>query len=164
MKLDYPQIISLGVARRLTPDIAIACDVRHIDYQNTDGFQQAGFDATGAVTGFGWSSIWTVSTGAELTLTSRLKWRTGYTFNQCPIGSPQMFYNSPAPAVVQHHLSTGATYDMGSGWLCTAAYHHGFANSASGPWAHPLFGEIPGTMVRATLATHGFVLGINRRF
>ncbi len=164
LDLDYPSILSLGVAYRGLKRTKIACDVRYIDYGNTDGFQSAGFDATGAVTGFGWSSIWTVSTGVEYMLHENLRWRTGYTFNESPIGSENIFYNSPAPGLIQHHLSTGFTYELGQGWMYTAAYHHGFRNSVSGNWWHPTAGQVSGTQVTGTLATHGLVGGISKRF
>ena len=164
MDLDYPSILSLGVAYRGFRRTKIACDVRYIDYENTDGFQAAGFDTTGAVTGFGWSSIWAVSSGVEFAVNERLHWRIGYTFNESPIADGIMFYNPPAPALVQHHLSTGFTGKVGQGWMCSLAYHHGFRNSVSGNWWHPSAGPVPGTRVTGSLATHGLVGGISRRF
>ncbi len=164
MDLDYPAIISLGVAFCGFERVSIACDVRYIDYENTDGFQTAGFDSTGAVTGFGWSSIWTFATGVELAISERFKWRVGYTFNESPISDVNVFYNSPAPALIQHHLSTGFSHEFGPGWLCSVAYHHGFRNSVSGNWWHPAAGQIPSTRVVGTLATHGLVGGISKRF
>ncbi|MCA9263048.1 MAG: outer membrane protein transport protein [Planctomycetales bacterium] len=164
LDLDYPGIFSMGVAYRGIPRVNLAWDIRYIDYENADGFQEAGYDVTGAVTGFGWSSIWTTSLGAEFAVTDNLRWRCGYAFNESPISNPEMFYNSPAPALVQHHLSTGFTYQVASGWTCSVAYHHGFQNSISGRWWHPTFGSVPGTNVTGTLATHGLVGGISKRF
>ncbi len=164
MDLDYPSILSLGVAYRGLQRTSIACDIRYIDYENTDGFQAAGFNAAGAVTGFGWASIWTVSTGVEFKLHKRLRWRAGYTFNESPVSSGNMFFNSPAPALIQHHLSTGFTCELGTGWMWSLAYHHGFQNSVSGSWSHPAIGSVPGTDVTGTLATHGLAVGISKRF
>ena len=164
MDLDYPSILSLGLAYRGFSRVNLACDVRYIDYENTDGFQSSGFDSWGAVTGFGWSSIWTVSTGVEFILSECWRWRAGYTFNESPISNVNMFYNSPAPAIIQHHLSTGFTCHLGQNWMFTAAYHHGFRNSVSGNWWHPTAGQVPGTQITGTLATHGLVGGISKRF
>ena len=164
MDLDYPSILSLGVAYRGFSRARVACDVRYIDYENTDGFQAAGFDRTGAVTGFGWSSIWTISTGVEFAISERLRWRIGYTFNESPISDVNMFYNPPAPALIQHHLSSGFTYEVGHGWMCTWAYHHGFRNSVGGHWWHPVAGQVRGSRIDGTLATHGLVGGISKQF
>ena len=164
MDLDYPSILSLGVAYRGFERMSIACDLRYIDYEHTDGFQAAGFDTTGAVTGFGWTSIWTVSTGVEFVLHERLRWRAGYTFNESPISGEKIFFNSPAPALIQHHLSTGLTCEFGIKWFCSIAYHHGFRNSVSGNWWHPTAGQMPGSRITGTLATHGLIGGISKRF
>ncbi|MCA8999089.1 MAG: outer membrane protein transport protein [Planctomycetaceae bacterium] len=164
MKLDYPSIYSIGLGYRGLKRWQFAWDVRYVDYENTDGFQPAGFDTTGAVTGFGWESIWATALGAEYAINSRLRWRAGYTFNETPINNANMFFNSPAPALVQHHLSTGFTYEMGQGWMLSAAYKHGFQNSVTSPWQAPGLGEVPGTEVTGTLATYGLSFGISKCF
>lgn len=164
MDLDYPAIASLGLAYLGFQRVKVATDIRYIDYANTDGFQPAQFDSTATVTGFGWSSIWVFATGVELAVTERLQWRIGYTFNENPIDSPTMFFTSPAPAIVQHHLSTGFTCRLLGEWSCSLAYHHGFRNRVAGSWWHPTLGKMPGTEVTASLATHGLVGGISRRF
>ena len=164
LDLDYPAIVSLGVGYCGVPRTKIACDVRYIDYENTDGFQSAGFDATGAVTGFGWDSIWVVATGIEYELFPRLHCRAGYTFNQSPIDSGTMFYNAPAPALVQHHLSAGFTCELGDGWMWSLAYHHGFKNSVSGMWYHPVAGPMTSSQVTHSLTTNGVTFGLTKRF
>ncbi|MCA9081226.1 MAG: outer membrane protein transport protein [Planctomycetaceae bacterium] len=164
MDMDYPSIISLGFGYVGLPRMAIACDVRYIDYANTQGFKTSGFDSTGAVTGFGWDSIWVFSNGIQFDLHPRCKWRVGYTYNTSPIDSSTIFYNTPAPAIVQHHLSTGFTFDLGQGWNCTLSYHHGFKNTVSGPWQHPLAGSMAGTEVRHSLYTHSLSFGIAKTF
>lgn len=164
MDLDYPSIISLGTAYSGFDRFRIAWDIRYIDYANTDGFQSAGFDATGAVTGFGWSSIWATAIGVEYAITRNFHWRVGYTFNESPIDQSVMFFNSPAPALVQHHLSTGFTKEFSDGWRLSAAFKYGFENSVSGPWHAPGIGPVPGTNIEASLATYGLSFGISKRF
>jgi len=162
--LDYPAIYSAGIAYRGFDRVKWACDVRYIDYENTDGFQPAGFTNTGAVTGFGWSSIWSISTGVEFKLHERLHWRFGYAFNQSPIDSKNMFFNSPAPALIQHHLSTGFTCDLEQGWKFSMTYHHGLRNTVSGSWHHPVAGELSGTRITTSLETHNLALGFSKQF
>ncbi|MCA9197674.1 MAG: outer membrane protein transport protein, partial [Planctomycetales bacterium] len=163
-KLDYPSIVALGMGYHGFTRTKLAVDVRYIDYENTDGFEPARFAADGSVTGFGWSSIWVVATGVEFALTESWRWRFGYTFNQSPIDHSTMFYSSPSPALTQHHLSTGFSVDTPGGWTCHMAYHYGFKNSVSGNWWHPSLGQVPGTRVTGSLATHGLLGGVSRRF
>ena len=164
MQLDYPSILSLGLAYSGFARTRIACDVRHIDYEGTEGFQAAGFGPDGAVTGFGWSSIWAAAIGVEYDVTDRLRWRVGYSFNESPIDGQSIFFNSPAPALIQHHLSTGFTKEIGDCWDFSMAAKVGFENSVSGPWHAPGFGAVPDTDVRASLATYGLSFGVSKRF
>ncbi|MEZ6125215.1 MAG: outer membrane protein transport protein [Planctomycetaceae bacterium] len=162
--LDYPSMTSLGVGYRGFEKLTLATDVRYIDYANTDGFNEQGFDATGAVKGFGWDSVFAVSTGLQYELRPSLFWRIGYTFNTCPIDSSTAFYNTPAPALVQHHLSTSISAVIARDWVWTFAYHHGFENSVTGNWQHPAFGSVPGTSVTHSLSTDSFLFSISHRF
>ena len=55
--VDFPLIASAGVAYTGFDRWTLGADVREIDYNNTAGFSQTGFDSTGAVRGLGWKSI-----------------------------------------------------------------------------------------------------------
>ncbi len=151
--MDYPAILSLGIAYTGFERLAIAFDARYIDYNNTDGFRQTGFDQTGAITGFGWNSIATFSLGMQYLVTDRLRARMGYTFNENPIDDSVTFFNIQAPAIVQNHLSCGLSYDLPHNWTFAMAYTYGFENQITGQWYGPA-GPIPGTSVTSELSTH----------
>ena len=161
--MDYPMIVSLGAGYSGREQWKYAVDVRYVDYANTDGFQPTGFDATGAVTGFGWRSIWVVSIGSEYQILPCLALRAGYTFNQNPVGDQDSFFNVHAPAIVQHHLSAGFSYETPHDWTLSLAFHHGFSNSISGPWHGPS-GPIAGTSVSSRLATYSLSMGLSKKF
>lgn len=164
LQLNYPSLFSFGLAYMGFDRVRIAWDVRYIDYENAEGFQAAGFDQGGAVTGFGWSSIWTTAIGAEWAVNDRFKWRVGYSFNESPIDGQNVFFNSPAPAIVQHHLSTGFTKEIGHRWFLSVAFKYGFKNSVSGPWHAPGVGPVSGTDIETSLATYGLSFGISKQF
>lgn len=161
--LDYPLIASIGVGCSRWERWRFAADLRYIDYSNTEGFQAAGFAPTGAVTGFGWESIWVVAVGTEYRVTPCFALRCGYTFNESPIRDSDSFFNVAASGVVQHHLSAGFSYETVHDWTLSIAFHRGFQNSVSGPWQSPA-GAIPGTTVTSELATYSLTLGVGRRF
>lgn len=164
LDMDYPAIVSGGLAYHGFDRARLAFDVRYIDYEGTDGFQRAGFDPTGAVTGFGWESIWAAAVGIEFDVTSQLKWRFGYAFNESPINSDTMFFNTPSTALIQNHLSTGFTREFGDGWVLSGAFKYGVRNSEAGRWHAPGFGQVPGTRVKAELATYALSFGVTKRF
>ena len=157
--LDYPMIASLGAGYSGLDRWKFAADLRYIDYENTDGFQSAGYDATGAVTGFGWESIWVVAAGMEYRATDCLALRCGYSFNTSPVSDA----NVAAPAIVQHHLSAGFSYDTTDNWTVSVAASHGFANSISGPWQSPS-GPIAGTSASSRLSTSSVTFGVAKKF
>ena len=147
-------MISLGVGYTGFERMELALDVRYIDYNNTDGFRTTGFDpATYAVVGFGWDSIMTVSMGAQYHVNERLRVRGGYTFNENPIADEVTFFSIEAPAIVQHHLSCGLSYDLPHRWTLALAYTYGFENQITGQWHSPA-GPIPNTSVTSELSTH----------
>ena len=161
--LDNPLVASMGIGYSGWERWKFAGDIRYIDYEGTNGFQEAGFDATGAVTGFGWKSIFIVAVGAEYHVTPHLAVRSGYTYNENPIRDEDSFYNIAAPGIIQHHLSSGFTYDTAHGWRLSVALMHGFKNSISGAWQSPA-GAIPGTTVSSELSTYSVTAGLSKKF
>jgi len=161
---DYPLIVSLGTAYRGFENLLIACDVRYFDYENTDGFGPSGFDGTGAVAGLGWSSIMSVHTGMQYRMTDCLYLRAGYQFNQNPIHDNDAFFNVPAPLIIQHIVSVGASYELTCNLSISMAYVHGFENDVTGPWQSPLIGPIPGTSVTNTVSADAAIFGATVRY
>ena len=58
--------------------------------------------------------------------------RGGYNHSGVPFDSSQTFFNLLAPAVVQHHLTAGATLALGNGKEVNLAYQHAFQNTVNG--------------------------------
>lgn len=162
---DYPMIISLGTAYTGFERWLLACDVRYFDYRNTAGFgDPAGFDASGAVTGLGWRSIFSVHTGAQYQATQRLVLRMGYQYNDNPIGSDEAFFNIASPLIVQHIVSTGLSYNLTDQLVFSMAYLHGFENSVSGPLQVPGVGPLAGTSVTSRISADALAAGVTVRY
>ncbi len=161
--LDYPLVASLGVGYSGIKRWKFATDVRFINYKETSGFETAGFDANGAVTGFGWQNIFVFATGAQYQVTPRFSVRAGYTFNENPINDNDTFFNIHAPGIIQHHFNTGFSYDTDDGWRLSVALKHGLRNSISGSW-YGATGAIPGTNVKSELSTSSLTVGVSKQF
>ena len=162
-QLDYPMILSAGLAYTSPNGLQVVADVRYLDYENTKGFDETGFDATGAVKGFGWSSIVVASFGAQYDLTEDLTIRAGYGWNDSPIGSDVAFYNSPAPALVTNRVAGGFSYAVSEKLLVSFAGQYGMKADVTGEWKNPMFpgGSNPGTSVTHELSTLTFILGVH---
>ncbi len=157
--LDYPMIISAGVGYS-GEKIEIAADVRYIDYENTNGFSDSGFDNTGAVAGFGWKSITVVAVGLQYRVTEKMPIRLGYSFNENPIEDDLTFFNTPANAIIQSRISGGLSYDATEKLTASLGFQYGLENSIEGNWKHPQFGTIQGATVKSTLSTLFLMFGI----
>jgi len=167
--LDYPMILSAALGYSGFERFELAVDVRYIDFQNTDGFRTAGFDQSGAVTGFGWNSIFAAALGVQYDLTERLPVRLGYAFNENPIDDEMAFYNVASPAIVQHHLSGGFSYRLTPTVTVSAALQYAPRNEVAHQMQNPqllqMLGTtaVPGTRVESELSTLTAVIGASVR-
>jgi long-chain fatty acid transport protein len=162
--LDFPSIASLGAAYTGLDKWTFAADVRYIDYENTDGFDKGGFASTGAVSGFGWDSIFVVALGTQYQVSDRFLVRAGYSYNSNPIDDSDTFFNVAAPAIIQHHIAGGFTYKVRDNFMLDASFTYGFENSISGPLVNPSIGNVPGSSVESEMSTWSIVFGLRINF
>lgn len=165
--LDMPAIASIGAAFQGIENFLIAADVRYIDFENTDGYDRAGFAPDGSLLGLGFKNIFAVSLGTQLTLSDALSVRGGYSFNENPIPSDQATTNAASPVIIQHMVSCGLSYQVTEDFTLTAAYVHAFKNELSGTIDLPT-GTIPGSNITSTAAINmisfGATVGFGPRF
>jgi long-chain fatty acid transport protein len=142
-------VYAAGLGLHPLPTLTLAADVRYIAYDKTRGFQESGFNADGSVRGFGWKSIWVTALGAQFDASSRVTLRGGYNHGGNPISRSQAFFNIPAPAIIQDHISVGLGYKVSRRFDISAAYYRGLKNSVSGPIPNPALP--PGSTVTSSL-------------
>jgi len=133
---DIPANVAGGVALKPTPKATVLFDVERIFYgqvksiANLDSNQaQLGADNG---PGFGWHDITAVKTGVSYKISSPLTVRAGYNHSGLPFDGTQTFFNLLAPAVVQHHLTAGATLALHNGKEVNLAYQHAFQKTVNG--------------------------------
>ncbi|MGA8042869.1 MAG: hypothetical protein WCA37_08705 [Terracidiphilus sp.] len=161
-EMDLPQLFSMGIGVKPTARTNIGVDARWFDYAHTTGFDKSGYNNNGAVVGFGWHSIWAFGGGVQQEITKSTKVIGGYNFSQNPIPSSLAFFNTPAPGIVQHHLSGGLVQHIHS-WDLNVAYYHAFQNSSTGPWISAQ-GPVPGTSVTSKMSENSVTIGFSRSF
>jgi long-chain fatty acid transport protein len=158
---DVPLIVSVGASYKGLDRTVIGLDVHYINYSDTQGYNESGFDSAGAVKGLGWRDVFVVALGAAYRVTDRLTTQLGYSFNTNPIPSDQTFFNAASPLLTQHIVSAGLSWHATDSLSLSLAYVHAFANSSSGPFYSPTTGPISGTMVTSRLAVNSVILGLN---
>ncbi len=157
--LDIPAFATAGIGYKPTKNVALAADVRYIFYENTDGFEMDSqpFTEDGAVTGFGWNNIWVVALGGEYQFKPGFHLRGGYNYSQHPIDDELSFFNVPAPAIVQHHLTAGVGIPLTPMIQMDLGYYHAFNHDCEGPF-YNLQGPIPGTSVKSEMDENSFLM------
>jgi long-chain fatty acid transport protein len=154
-RLDVPAFFGAGVSIDATPDTVVGIDWKYLLYESTKGFELENrsmpFDETGAVTGFGWNNINVLSFGVQHTLEGWIKLRGGYNYSQNPVPDDLSFFNVPAPAIVQHHLSFGMGLQVRPQMSLDFGYYHAFNNEIEGPMWN-MMGQIPGTAVNSSMS------------
>ncbi len=161
-EMNLPQLVSMGIGVTPTKRTHLGLDTRWFDYAHTQGFSKAGYNADGSVAGFGWNSIWAVGGGIQQQVASSTKLMVGYNYSGNPVPAKYTFFNTPAPAIVQHHLSGGIVQTVHN-WDVIATYYHVFQNSITGPWISGQ-GAIPGTSVTSKMSENSLTIGLARSF
>jgi len=133
---DIPANVAGGVALKPTRKATVTLDIERIFYGQVKSI--ANLDSNPAPLGanngpgFGWHDITAVKTGLNYKVTSSLTLRGGYNHSGVPFDSSQTFFNLLAPAVVQHHLTAGATLALSNGKEVNVAYQHAFQHTVEG--------------------------------
>jgi long-chain fatty acid transport protein len=138
--------------------------LRYVDYANTDTLgDPAGFDATGAVTGFGWESVFTASLGVQYEVNDCMSVRLGYLFTENPIPSAATSINVPATAIYKHALFVGSSHGLTDVLTLSWAYLHSFPSGMDGEILTPR-GPIPGSSVHVGQAVDSLMVGAHVDF
>jgi long-chain fatty acid transport protein len=134
---DIPANLAGGVAFKVFPKATVLFDVERIFYgqvksiANPDFPIQAPLGASNGP-GFGWHDITAEKAGFDYKLSPALTLRAGYNHSGLPFDASQNLFNILAPAVVQNHISAGATWSLHSGKEISIAYQHAFEKTLNG--------------------------------
>jgi long-chain fatty acid transport protein len=161
-KMNLPQVLSVGTGIAATKSTRIGVDLRWFNYANTAGFSKVGYNPDGSVAGFGWRNIWAVGGGVQQQVTHSTRLIVGYNYSQNPVPAQYTFFNTPAPAIVQHHVSGGVVQQVHK-WDAMVTYYHAFQNSITGPWISGQ-GAIPGTSVTSAMHENSLTIGLAKSF
>lgn len=161
--LNGAPIASAGISYTGIDKLAIGLDFRFIDFHNTRGLEKNTFEATGALKGLGFDSVYVFGLGGSYQLTNRLTVRAGYSYSNSPIGPDTTFFNIASPLLIQHILSTGFIFDLTDSLQLTFAYARSFEGTATGAIILPT-GPIPNSTVTTESTADSVVLGVRVKF
>jgi len=139
LKLQQPQEVAAGIGYRVLPNLKVGLDLRWINWSNADGYKQ-----------FKWKDQTVIAVGGEYQVTPALKLRAGYNYGKSPIRSysglngmiptnnipnlaqpfpdfnVQWFNLIGFPAITEHHITLGGSYQFTKNFAVDLAYVHAF--------------------------------------
>lgn len=135
---DIPANVAGGVAFKVVSKATLLFDVERIFYGQVSSIADPDFPdpptQLGANNGpgFGWHDINAEKLGFDFKAGSNWMLRTGFNHSGLPFDASQNFFNILAPAVVQNHLTVGATWGFGNDKEINIAFQHAFAKKFDG--------------------------------
>jgi long-chain fatty acid transport protein len=134
---NIPANVAGGVAFKVHPKATVLFDVERIFYGQVNSIANPDFPIQAPLgasngPGFGWHDITAEKVGFDYKLSPALTLRAGYNHAGLPFDASQNLFNILAPAVVQNHISAGATWSLHSGKEISIAYQHAFEKTLDG--------------------------------
>lgn len=146
-KLNAPPMLSAGIGFRPTDRVNVALDGRWVNYESTDGFEDA----------LGFKDMTVIALGLQFRASDKLTLRLGGNHSDSPIESDRVFFTVPVPAVFEDRVTAGLGFRVYENLQANLAYYHVFENRVSGPIFSPATGPIPGSRVTTEMAMDSLV-------
>ena len=149
---DIPENYNIGIAVKATPKTTLAFDIQQINYSDVKSIANGVANslwAPGTVqlgttngSGFKWRDQTVYKLGVEHQYQPDLVLRAGYNYGKMPIRDDidSVTFNILAPAVVEQHLTLGATWTLQNKAELTLSYMHAFSESLTGTSVTSLLG------------------------
>lgn len=117
MSLDFPEIISLGVAYTPIKPVTISFDVKHIKWSDTlSTLTITGPNGMRLDMPAGWDNQTVFAIGVEYALNEKVNLRAGYNQADAAIDNADTDSNYILPATVEKHYAIGGDYKLGKYW------------------------------------------------
>ena len=136
---DIPPVVTLGSAVKATDALTVAADYKRIFYGDVKSIANSNNTAAGTYPlgnnpgmGFGWDNMDVFKLGLQYDVDPTLTVRGGISYNTASFEDTEVIFNILAPAVVQTHLSMGATYKINETHEIGLAVTRAFSNTISG--------------------------------
>ena len=144
-EFNIPAHYTLGFLYKATPKMNVAFDIQQINYSDIPAIanKNCGFSEAPGVPGpcdlgdpggpgFGWDDMTVFKLGFDYQVSDDLVVRAGFSHGEHPIPATETAFNVIAPAVVEDHLTLGATWTMANKAELSAFYMHALENEVKG--------------------------------
>ncbi|MBN1493417.1 MAG: outer membrane protein transport protein [Candidatus Omnitrophica bacterium] len=147
-----------GLALKPIDNLLIESNAKFIDWTNIPILRKGP-----ANHGYGWTSQWVFSVGAQYTMFERLKLRLGYNYGQSPIRNNVVYANALLSLISEHHLGVGLGYQITDRFSVDAGWVHTFKNDLTETGLGDAY-SVNGKGSYISLAVDSFLLGFSYHF
>jgi len=128
MQMNAPQQLAVGLAFQPNPGLLVEFDVKRIYFGDVlDRVDLEGPSGTSTLN-FGWEDQTVYAVGIQKTVNAKTTVRAGFNYGESPIGPEDVANNIGSLAVVEKHVSLGATRRLGQKVYGSLSYMHAFNN------------------------------------
>lgn len=128
MQMNAPETLTVGLAFQPNPGLLIEFDVKQIYFSDVlDRVKLKGPAGTSTLA-FGWDDQTVFALGIQKTVNPKTTVRAGFNYGESPIESEDVVNNIGSLAVVEKHVSLGATRQLGQKVYGSLSYMHAFNN------------------------------------
>ena len=169
LDMNFPQQWALGGAARPVDRWLVSFDIKWINWEATHdsvklkgAFTLNGTTPIDSITlPFGWDNQWVFAVGTQYQVTDVFAVRAGFNHAKAPIDEADVFNNLAFPAIVEDHLTLGATYRFGDHWEMSGAYKKALKNELTGKNDIPApFQALAGTSSGAKISMDQHSVGV----
>ncbi|MDB5396896.1 MAG: rane protein involved in aromatic hydrocarbon degradation [Rhodospirillales bacterium] len=141
-QLDLPDIVSVGIAQKISPELTLLGEV---DYYSWSNFKQIAvhlFDNSGdLITPENYKDTFSVALGGEYQLTDQVKLRAGVKFDQTP--TIDAFRDTRVPDGDRYWLAGGLHYQISENLGLDGSYAHIFVDDSNININRPFYSTAP---------------------
>jgi long-chain fatty acid transport protein len=117
--IDTPWTFQGGVVWHALPTTDFAFDVKYIAWDQVHSIGVSPNEG-----GFGWDGKPVFMFGVQHKVTPEWTVRAGYNYGPSPIPDHNVFANTLFPAITEHHLALGTTYNIGPSWELSGSFFY----------------------------------------
>ncbi len=141
--LDYPSVLTAGVAHTMNSGMVIEGDIKQIYFSKVRDKVNVGRPSgyTGAIPSslnFGWSDQTVIALGIRKQINDKLTLRGGINHGKSPIEAEDVNNNLGAAAIAETHLTIGATIKMNSHMSQNISFTRALKNEITSPTGNKL--------------------------
>jgi long-chain fatty acid transport protein len=117
LALDFPQMISLGIAYSPIEALTLSLDVKRIAWSDTlKSLDITGPNNMSLSLASGWEDQTIIAIGVEYVVSDRLMLRAGYNRADAPFDEADAGSNLILPGITEEHMAVGADWHLNRSW------------------------------------------------